>query len=183
MWILGGTEDYLFAPDGSRLRNDVWHTADGENWIRATESAAWAPRALHQALAFDGRIWILGGGNYQPEMEVRNDVWCSEDGVRWTRVLEHAPWPARIWFSSAVYRDRMWVMGGSARGNELLADCWYSKDGIEWAELRSEAVWTPRHEHSTFVHRDRIWVAGGHARPLNSEVWSLHLPEDWFREE
>ena len=26
----------------------------------------------------------------------------------------------------------------------------------------------------------RIWVAGGHADPLNSEVWSLFIPEGAF---
>jgi len=25
-----------------------------------------------------------------------------------------------------------------------------------------------------------VWVAGGHAEPLNSEVWTLHIPDGWF---
>ena len=29
---------------------------------------------------------------------------------------------------------------------------------------------------------DRLWVAGGHAQPLSSEVWSLHVPPDWFKD-
>ena len=36
------------------------------------------------------------------------------------------------------------------------------------------------HEHSTYVLNDRIYVAGGHAQPLSMEVWSLHVPRDWF---
>lgn len=182
MWILGGTEDYLFAKDDKRLRNDVWCSSDGQEWTRVTGSAGWSPRALHQAVVLDGKMWVLGGGNYQPALQVLNDVWCSEDGRKWTRVLEKAPWQPRIWFSAVVYRDRMWVLGGSTFGNKLVVDVWYSKDGKKWLELKSRVAWKARHEHSAFVFQDKIWVAGGHAKPLNSEVWSLHLAADWFDE-
>jgi hypothetical protein len=180
MWILGGTEDYLFARDDKPLRNDVWCSSDGQEWRLVTDKAGWSPRALHQAVVLNDKMWVLGGGNYQPTWQVRNDVWCSEDGANWTRVLENAPWQPRIWFSTVVYRDRMWVLGGSTHGNKLLVDVWYSSDGRRWIELKSRVAWSARHEHSAFVFQDKIWVAGGHARPLNSEVWSLQIPPDWF---
>ena len=183
MWILGGTEDYLFAEDDKRLKNDVWSSSDGQQWELVTSRAGWSPRALHQAVVLNDKIWILGGGNYKPNMQVLNDVWCSEDGIHWTKVLEQAPWKARIWFSAVVYRDRMWVLGGSSHGNELIVDVWYSKDGENWSELKSNVTWSPRHEHSAFVFKDKIWGAGGHARPLSGEVWSLHIPWEWFGDE
>jgi len=184
MWILGGTEDYLFAEDGTRLKNDVWCSSDGRAWEKVTGNAGWSPRALHQAVVFGDRIWVLGGGNYKPTLQVLNDAWYSEDGVNWTRALEQAPWKPRIWFSAAVYRDRMWVLGGSTHGNKLIVDIWYSKDGTRWSELKSRLTWTARHEHSTFVFKDRIWVAGGFdVVRLNSEVWSLDVPKNWFEDE
>jgi hypothetical protein len=45
--------------------------------------------------------------------------------------------------------------------------------------MTADVIWTKRHEHSAYVFDDKIWVAGGHAEPLNSEVWSLHLPAGW----
>ena len=33
-----------------------------------------------------------------------------------------------------------------------------------------------------YVLQDRIWVAAGHAKPLSSEVWSLEVPKDWFKD-
>jgi hypothetical protein len=182
MWILGGTENYLFSDDDACLRNDVWSSSDGTNWELATPDAGWSPRAFHQAVVLDGKLWIVGGGSYKPNFQVRNDVWCSEDGVRWTRVLDRAPWMPRIWFSAVVYRNRMWVLGGSTLDNELVTDVWHSMDGEHWSKLVSTDVWSPRHEHSAFVLNDRIWVAGGHAKPLNSEVWSLYVPEGWLGE-
>ena len=124
---------------------------------------------------------MLGGGNYVPRYQALNDVWSSSDGMHWERVTEHAPWAPRIWFSSVVYRDRIWVLGGwSNNPSKNWGDVWYSRDGKEWTELRSNVVWKERHEHSAYVFQDKIWVAGGHAQPLSSEVWSLEVPRDWF---
>ena len=179
MWILGGTENYYFG-DRARLKNDVWSSVDGKTWKLETEHAGWSPRAYHQAVAHAGRIWVMGGGNYVPEYEALNDVWSSEDGVHWERATEKAPWNPRLWFSSVAYRDHLWVIGGwSNNPSRNWGDSWYSANGRDWKQLQTGRCWKERHEHSAYVHRDRIWVAGGHAQPLNSEVWSLHLPENW----
>jgi hypothetical protein len=180
MWILGGTEDYYFG-DAKSLKNDVWSSADGKEWRRETAAAAWSPRAYHAAVVHDGKIWVLGGGNYVPEYRAHNDVWCSPDGIHWEQVTAAAPWHPRIWFSAVAYRDHLWVLGGwSNHPARNWGDVWYSADGRRWTQLQSRVVWKARHEHSVYVFRDRLWVAGGHAQPLSSEVWSLELPRDWF---
>lgn len=183
MWILGGTEDYYFG-DADSLKNDVWSSADGRHWEQATPDAPWSPRGYLQAVALGERMFVLGGGNYVPEYEARNDVWMSEDGVHWTELTGSAPWSPRLWFSAAAYRDCLWVLGGwSNNPSTNWGDVWYSRDGVNWRELKTETCWKARHEHSVFVFRDRLWVAGGHAQPLSSEVWSLELPENWTPDE
>jgi hypothetical protein len=76
----------------------------------------------------------------------------------------------------------MWVLGGWSKENGNWGDVWYSKDGRNWTELKSDVTWSARHEHSAFVFQDKIWVAGGYAEALNSEVWTLEVPEAWFDE-
>ena len=180
MWILGGTENYYFGDEKS-LKNDVWSSADGKSWRLETAAAEWSPRAYHQAVVFEGKIYVMGGGNYVPEYHALNDVWSSRDGKTWERVTADADWSPRLWFSSVVYRDRIWVLGGwSNHPSRNWGDVWYSQNGHDWESLKSDVIWTERHEHSTYVFKDRIWVAGGHAQPLSSEVWSLELPEEFF---
>lgn len=180
LWLLGGVEDYYFG-DRHSLKNDVWSTADGANWQLETDHAAWPARAYHQAAVLEGKIYLFGGGNYQPEYEARNDVWSSSDGVHWDQVTKQAGWSARLWFSSVVYRERMWVLGGwSNNPSRNLGDVWYSRDGKDWQQLVSRVIWKERHEHSAFVWRDKMWVAGGHAQPLVNDVWSLDIPPTWF---
>lgn len=182
MWILGGTENYYFGDDKS-LKNDVWYSSDGKEWKQATADAGWSPRAYHQAAVLGNKIYVFGGGNYVPKYHAVNDVWSSEDGVKWTKVTDAAPWSARLWFSTAVYRNKMWVLGGwSNNPSKNWGDAWYSADGREWKELKTAMKWKERHEHSAFVFQDKLWIAGGHAQPLSSEVWSLELPKDWTGE-
>ncbi len=177
MWILGGSEDYYFGDERS-LKNDVWSSADGVTWTLVTPNAGWAPRAYHQAVVFDDKMWILGGGNYLPGHFALHDVWYSEDGAHWTRATDVAPWPPRLWFSAVVHRGRMWVLGGWSKNTGNLGDVWSSGDGARWEKLEAEACWSPRHEHSAFVYRDAIWVAGGMSKTLTREVWRLDLPRD-----
>jgi hypothetical protein len=179
MWLLGGTENYYFG-DRKSLKNDVWHSRDGKSWTLATADAGWSPRAYHQAAVLNERIYVFGGGNYVPEYHAVNDVWSSADGLTWRQETAAAPWHPRLWFSSVVYRDRMWVLGGwSNNPSRNWGDAWHSRDGKSWTQLKTETMWKERHEHSAYVLHDKLWIAGGHAQPLSSEVWSLHLPANW----
>lgn len=178
MWVMGGTENF-YEDNDQTLKNDVWSSTDGKDWKLEVEHAAWSKRTHAQAVVFDGKIWIMGGGRWSPETVPENDVWCSEDGVNWTRVTEHAPWAPRMWFSLVVYRGHMWVLGGWSRTNGNFGDVWCSKDGKNWTEVKSDVIWNNRHELSAVVFKDKIWVYGGYADVLNSEVWTLELPEDW----
>ncbi len=178
MWVLGGLERYL---DGTpqHLRNDVWYSEDGQKWIQATSDAGWAPRAFHNALSYNGRIYIFGGGNYQPQPQEFNDVWSSSDGVNWRKETSEAPWLPRIWASAVVYRDKMWLLGGytlkDGKGN--LNDVWTSTDGATWTQASFDVIWGPRHEMSAYVQDDKIWIMGGFdGKELHNDVWSLHLP-------
>ena len=84
MWILGGTENYYFG-DNTSLKNDVWSSADGKTWECVTPHAGWSPRGYLQAVVHEGKIWVMGGGNYVPRYQALNDVWSSPDGVHWTQ--------------------------------------------------------------------------------------------------
>lgn len=177
MWLLGGTENYYFG-DETSLKNDVWYSSDGQEWKQATSAAGWSPRAYHQAAVLNDKIYVFGGGDYVPKYHAVNDVWSSADGVHWQQETDAAPWHPRLWFSSVVYRDRIWLLGGwSNNPSTNWGDVWYSQDGKTWSELKSDVIWKARHEHSAFVFQDKIWIAGGHAQPLSSEVWSLELPK------
>lgn len=180
LWVLGGTTDY-YEGDTTSLLNDVWYSEDGKHWTMATKHADWPPRAYHQAVVLNDRIYLMGGGNYDPTYFAYHDVWSSADGIHWNQETSAAPWHERIWFSSVVYRNHLWVIGGwSNNPYRNWPDTWYSKDGKNWTKLAAQGIpWKERHEHSAYVFGDQLWVAGGMTPPLVNDVWTLKLPDHW----
>ncbi|MBI5090886.1 MAG: cadherin-like beta sandwich domain-containing protein [Candidatus Hydrogenedentes bacterium] len=173
MWVMGGMKS-------GALFNDVWSSTDGVRWDLETANAPWSKRQLFSLVTeFGGGLWVLGGGItlYHP-FKAYNDIWRSPNGRDWTKVTDEAPWPGRIWTTSAVYRNRLWVFGGF-RAEPVwtnLNDVWYSSDGAHWNELAAPTVWLPRHELSAYVFKDKLWVVAGNGWPLVNDVWCLDIP-------
>lgn len=173
IFVIGGQTLPQFAPARELFYRDVWCSADGRNWDRVIEEAAWPQRGMiGGSVVFKDRIWILGGGTYDtpehPDRKFFNDVWSSADGHYWECHLEHAPWHPRQYHEVAVFDGRMWVLEGWNRTNRN--DVWYSSDGIEWQEV-SNTPWAPRHAASVFVHDNALWVVTGNN--MASDVWKL----------
>ena len=93
MWIVGGD------PIQGHYQNDVWNSSNGKDWKRVCDCVPWGPRVLQYTLVHGGKIWIMGGQTlpqFAHEKEVfYNDVWNSEDGINWKRIMNHAPWSER----------------------------------------------------------------------------------------
>ncbi len=165
---------------------DVWRTGDGVDWIRVASNAPYGDRSASAVAAYDNRLWVMGGRidgrNDPPEKgyphyTTLNDVWCSEDGVHWTRVLEHAPWSPRMWFIPKVYAGRLWIIGGYDNANSVnLGDVWYTEDGREWHEFKPDTRFSPRHESTCYVFKNSLWVVAGNTWPVVNDVWRLTLP-------
>jgi hypothetical protein len=173
MWVLGGKS-------AGALHSDIWSSADGVEWTLEVERAPWSPRQVFSMLAVhQEQLWLVGGGitTYHPFKAYR-EVWRSSDGRQWTKVLDEAPWPGRIWSTVIPYRGRLWLLGGfraEPTWNNF-ADVWYSADGAEWRELPCPEIWSARHELSAYAHEGRLWVVAGNAWPLTRDVWCLEIP-------
>lgn len=173
MWVMGGRRSRA-------MFNDVWSSTDGVNWTQEVEQAPWSRRQLFgNVVVKDDKLWAIGGGMtvYQPFRAYR-DVWSSEDGRHWQQVTEQAPWAARIWSCCAVYRNRIFLLGGFRAQPEWenRDDVWYTADGKHWKQLKTDSIWSARHELSAYVFKDKLWIAAGNSWPLKNDVWSLDIP-------
>jgi hypothetical protein len=185
LYLLGGWADGRLPT--ARASSNVWWTSDGLNWALATAQPGWSPRLGAAAIQFRDRIWLLGGvEDYHragPD-QLKNDVWNSEDGVVWTRVLEGAPWSPRAFSAIAVFDDHLYLMGGgSYRETRLqLTDVWRSRDGLRWERVRGHPAWSGRIWHSAVVVNGALYLMEGWRDdpPTNlDEVWRTRDGERW----
>lgn len=184
LWIVGGD------PIQGHYQDDVWSSPDGVHWERVCDKAPWGPRVLHYTVAFGDKIWVMGGQTlpqFAPEKEMfYSDVWSSPDGDKWTKVTDRAGPPAwgprGMIGGAAVFKGRMWILGGGIYDTPgrprraFFNDVWSSSDGARWERHTQAAPWPPRQYHDVAVFDERLWVMEGFDGAGNrNDVW--HSPD------
>jgi len=172
VWLMGGgrgVDDFSMATETT---NDVWSSTDGLNWDNATPAAQWHQRDSFAAVAFKGKMWVIGGHYYtfgQPAVRYR-DVWSSTDGSNWTLVTDNAPWGLRSSPQVVIYENKMWLLGGYT--DTWKNDVWTSEDGSNWTLETASVPWMARAGHRCLVKDDTIWLMGGYNDGLyGNGVW------------
>ena len=193
MFIVGGDCNQGY------YQSDVWSSDDGVRWDRVTDKVPWGPRAFYCTAVLNNRIYVFGGQtipDIAPAEELfHDDVWCSEDGKNWVKVLDHVPWAPRLLIGSpAVFQGKIWILGGGTydtpkRPQRLyFNDVWNTADGVHWTQVAKSATWSPRQMHDVGAFDNRLWVMGGyneHAAPgektrgNRKDVWHSSDGVNW----
>jgi len=207
IWVLGGYNPG--AVIGDTYYEDVWSSADGENWELVTDSAAWLGRRGHKVVAFnDGSgeaMYLIGGFSVDESTGYRqycNDVWRSTDGANWTELVERS-YPdtigadtlfPRMDHAAVVARhggqDYIYVIGGRTQlenhngtyAQVYFSDVWRSSDGIEWEKLENNN-YGRRASHAAAVDPETgtIYIQGGkHGIIFEAEEYASQPIEDWY---
>ncbi len=167
-------------------------------WTRYPESAAYSSRSNHASAVFDGKLWVIGGYGYDGFFSDNylEDVWCSEDGLQWTKVLDDAPWHGRTGHALAVANDKLYLIGGYAVDetaentndtNHYMNDVWVTEDGVTWTELTPSAPFGDRAYHGLAVIEgaddgpDTIYVIAGRNRGVDyhQDIWRSTDGQNW----
>ncbi len=208
IWRTGGGELTEGWEDGDYYTPcaSVYRYSPNTQTLTRMPDAPWGPRMQHASVAFDGKLWVLGGYKtrlYNTAVEC-NDVWYTTDGQQWVRATNAAPWSARIYLSAVVADNKLWVLGGLSYGVDsrslFLNDVWCSSDGVQWTQDTAEVPWAPRKQLNSFVYDNKLWVVGGGVThdgygsslfPFN-DIWYRALPHfeftdpprgGWFEED
>jgi hypothetical protein len=166
-------------------------------WVKVTTTAAFAPRDGAGALSYRGQMWLLGGWNpaaaqrqFFPRI-CNNEVWSSRDGAEWKLEKPNtfkdrsfdptSDWEGRHTAGYAVYRDKMWIIGGDVNQGSYQNDVWNSDDGKKWNLVNRDkpVPWGPRALHYTVVHADKIWVIGGQTMPAFAKSDETFYRDVW----
>ena len=129
MWVIAGIGNSELGNSGFvTSHNDVWSSANGEDWTTATNNAGFPARQEHQSVVFDNKMWVIAGA---ARITLLKDVWSSTDGVTWDKSTATVGFSARRNHSSVVFKDKIWIIGGSDSDDNdgLKNDVWsFSKD-------------------------------------------------------
>ncbi len=161
---------------------------DGDfEWTELIDDADWSNRFDHAAVAFNNKLWVIGGYNpgERKNDSYLEDVWSSSDGLSWELVTDNAPFKGRRGHTVTVFDDgtgeAMFLVGGftvdeETGYREYNNDVWRSEDGKNWTEIKVRAYplrgnlpyihdWFPRMNHVTLAANhggtNYLYIIGG----------------------
>ena len=160
----------------------------GRDWNYTTLNAPFVGRNSAAALAYNNRMWLIGGAGSTN----LNDVWSSPDGSSWTQQLANTASPGTNQFAQRAgmvglsFNNALWVLAG--QGTSYFNDTWTSTDGTTWTqELANTASPGPnqfptRGQASGMVYNNKMWIIGGYSGTnyLN-DVWSSSDGVSWTK--
>jgi hypothetical protein len=177
LWVSGGME---YATN--TFLSQVWASGDGKKWELKVKEADWSPRKGHTTIEFQGRLWLFGGETSVDEQRAPdkfiNDIWSSSDGIRWTKVMDEAPWRVRGNPKLIVFKEKLWLVGGQGQ-----SDIWNSADGKAWTKVADETPWKGRFDYGVAALDSLIWVYGGresNPRMAHNDVWLSPDGKNWI---
>ena len=89
-------------------------------------------------------MW-LSNGYYHGHVNIR-DLWCSEDGVDWTLILDGTPYDP--YSEIVVYNGAIYAIKGSV---------WRSRNGFEWELILDRTPFKAGNYSEAVVHDGRVW--------------------------
>ena len=151
----------------SSSAKDVWSSLGFNSW-KNEQAPGWDGRHGHQAVAHNGRLYVMGGRTYP--LTRHNDVWSSADGITWRPETPAAQWSKREFFQAVSHQGQLYVISGRDLG--LVSDVWSSADGITWERVMDGEDWALVRSHKAVSHNGRIYVMGGILASKTNAVWS-----------
>ncbi|BCD96532.1 hypothetical protein [Marinagarivorans cellulosilyticus] len=207
--IINGSDlsDELSTRTQAGFHQFITATRSGE--LDVTGAERWVHRQSFATATFNGRMWVIGGwdgvhdgvengdvseddvnsgSNAGFDGFLANDVWSSQDGNTWTRVVQNTEFSVRQEHKVVAFNDKLWLIGGTTYNtsttlNEALNDVWSSEDGKTWVQELENAPFAVRRDHALLVHNNRMWVIGGTAADFESlnDVWYSDNGTEWIQ--
>lgn len=137
------------------------NTGLGSSWKLANATPGFDPRIGHASVAFDNRLWVIGGT--VGWNDIRNDVWYSFNGVDWFEATSNADFSPRTNHTALVYDNQIWVIGGSLAS----PDVWSSSNGIDWTRAGALPQGISG-KHSSYVYKDKMYIVGAFGKTYSS---------------
>lgn len=167
---------WLISDFDEQQKNHVWSSIDGVAWKKEVVNAPFSPRGYHQSVVFKNKLWLIGGYGKEGKDKDKSDIWSSDDGIIWNPETKDAPFPTRLGHQVVVFKDRLWVIGGTPYSSEgfkkYYKDIWSSSDGKTWKQEVVNTPFSARIRHQVVVFKGKLWLIAGIGSKLKHDIWS-----------
>jgi len=129
LWTMGGMDF-----EGN-IYKDIWSSADGVKWALVKEDPPFASRQGGGLIDYENKLWVVSRLNISEYDGGANDVWYSDDGISWRKTAEDPLWTGREDVCIAVFKNKIWVLGGMDKNWQWKNDVWFSTSNYDPTHL------------------------------------------------
>src|SRR5262245_2113726 len=175
--VIPHRDGLLMIGDGA-APNHGYESPDGNTWRAFMHDAHWGKRYKAADASYAGAIWRVGGWvEVNGRRTLMNDVWRSENGRHWQRVLDRAPWSPRSGAYLLGFRDTLWLVGGEPLDRRV----WLTIDGRPWAARETTGL-PLANPQGVLAYRNALWIIGhGMWDNATNDVWTSVNGAIWTR--
>jgi hypothetical protein len=158
---------WVFHPDGS------YYTTDGKNWNRSTLTNSINNLAFLDYIQFNNSI--IGLGHFEGNIEqfkMSSTITQTTDLKEWKTIAKQSNLPNRFFYHPVVFRNRIWIFGGTSDGNTNHKDAWSSADGITWIKETDDLAFGARSGQHFVVFQNKLFM-------LDNDVWTSEDGIHW----
>src|SRR5690606_20856373 len=160
-----------FTHDGevARSHDDVWRHDLGRCTWEALPAKLGRARTQFGVAHHEGRVWILGGLDYDPRRGAQSDdfhhvleveTWSPGEANSTFKPSGHVLPRARRAFGGATLDGRYYLVGGMAEGFELVEECdVFDLESGTWTEIPPPS--RPRLSPELIALGGRLYLVGG----------------------
>ena len=155
------------------------------NWQKENKAPGFGPREGNKIIVAKGKMYTFGGVNYELRRTF-NDVWVSEDGYNWQKLVENAPWSPRWDHDVAYFNNKFIFYGGMDLGDIGFSDLWTSPDAKDWTLISTNTVMEGRQGHVMLKLKNALFVISGLDAKTNEGkgiTWFSLNGRDWLQTE
>lgn len=151
--------------------NKVWQSSDGIDWELMAEDV-FPIRFNSELTVFNDKLYLIGGSYINTYY---NQIWQSGNGTDWSQVPTSPIFNGISWFSTANYKHKIWVIGGSNETGYASDEIWFSANMNDWHKYDGPVPLSGLSRHSSLVYQDRVLVFGGLVPSVgpSGSVWSF----------
>jgi len=138
IYIQGGTYGVIIDSDGNRDHpvagwQKLWYSDDGINWISESNTSvvsnSYLFRQSHQMVFYKDKLWSLPGATFSTEHYhfTQNQyitTWTYAAGDIWNIDSEGTDIDARHGYSTVLFNNKIWVLGGFTNSCAQSNDVW-----------------------------------------------------------
>lgn len=131
-------------------------------------------RNSSQIVNFNSQFFLLGGC----DVDCRNDVWSSKDGINWYLEQKHANFSAKGGHKVIEFNEKLWMYGGSKR-YQTFRTIKSSENGIEWASEPTANSFPLDSYFSIVLLNNQLWALVKEKNQSQTNLWNSQDGINW----